>query len=124
MSLFDVSAELVAKAIEDVGQQLKMLEHSGLLRGSLSMEQQLALVSGATTVKECLEGACYVQECVPENLELKKEIFKMIDEIVGEDAILASSTSCILPSLFTEELKHRGQTIVAHPVTITKYVFT
>lgn len=59
----------------------------------------------------------FIQECVPENLELKKKVLGDIDEIVGDDVIIASSTSCLTPSSMTEHFKHRHNMVVAHPVS-------
>lgn len=73
---------------------------------------------GSSTLKECVEGAFYIQECIPENVEMKKKLFKELDELVQPCTIMASSTSCILPSLFSETLKNKENVIVAHPVSL------
>lgn len=53
---------------------------------------------------------------MPEKLDLKVKVLKQVDEFVTDQTIIASSTSCIMPSKFTGELKHKAQCIVAHPV--------
>ena len=62
------------------------------------------------------------QECIPESVSLKQQVFSDLDQLVGDNVILASSTSCILPSTFTEQLKHRSHCLVAHPVCFTSLV--
>ena len=44
-------------------------------------------------------------------------MFADLDQLATDTMILASSTSCIVPSSFTSELAHRSQCIVAHPVS-------
>ncbi|XP_042312448.1 lambda-crystallin homolog isoform X2 [Sceloporus undulatus] len=102
--------------------QMKELEKTGMLKGSLKADQQLSLITGCTDLKEAIEGAIHIQECTPEDLELKKKIFGQLDLIVSNDVVLSSSTSCLLPSKLFTGLKHVNQCIVAHPVNPPYYV--
>jgi L-gulonate 3-dehydrogenase len=61
-------------------------------------------------------GVAWVQENLPETLEAKREIFGALDRLAPADAVLASSTSAIPASRFTEQLAGRARCLVAHPV--------
>lgn len=121
--LYDISQEIVDKALANIQDQLQDLEAENSLRGDLSAAEQSALITGAIDLEEAVGSAGYVQECVPESLDLKLKVWAAIDESVTDDkAILATSTSCILPSKISENLKHREQFIVAHPVNPPYFV--
>ena len=57
-----------------------------------------------------------MQENAPERLDVKKAIFSELDRLAPQSAVLASSTSAILPSRFTEHLAHRHRCLVIHPI--------
>lgn len=75
-----------------------------------------ARVTVAKSLAEAADGAALVQENGPENVEAKRAIFAELDRAAPKDAILASSTSAIVASLFTEDLPGRARCLVAHPV--------
>lgn len=122
VSLYDIKEEILQKALDDINSQLKELEQTGALKGSLSADDQIKLISTTTDLKECVKDAKLVQENVPEVLELKQKTFKELDDIVTDDTILISSTSAMPASKFTEDLKHRSRCLVAHPLNPPYYV--
>ena len=75
-----------------------------------------ARVSVAATLEECLDGAVHVQENGPERVEVKRETFARLDALAAPAVVLASSTSGIPASAFTEGLAGRARCLVAHPV--------
>jgi len=63
-----------------------------------------------------LAGVDWVQENLPETAEVKREVFALLDRHAPREAVLASSTSAIPASQFTEPLAGRARCLVAHPV--------
>ncbi|ELK18769.1 Lambda-crystallin like protein [Pteropus alecto] len=122
VKLYDIEQQKITNSLENIRKEIKLLEQSGSLKGALSAHQQLSLISGCRDIQEAVEGAMHIQECVPEDLKLKKEIFARLDGLVGDDVVLSSSTSCLLPSRLFTGLAHVQQCIVAHPVNPPYYV--
>ncbi|XP_065586183.1 lambda-crystallin homolog [Cyrtonyx montezumae] len=122
VKLYDIAQQQLTTALENIRKQMKELEESGFLKGTLSAEKQLSFISVYTDLKAAVEGAAFIQECTPENLELKKKIFSQLDLIVDDYVILSSSTSCLLPSKLFTGLKHVKQCIVSHPVNPPYFV--
>lgn len=105
--LYDILPAQVETALKETQKELLSLESKGLLRGKLNASQQFACLSGTTDLKELVKGAIFIQECIPERLDMKTELYKKLDEIVGDNTIMSSSTSTFLPSLFSKDLKHQ-----------------
>ena len=76
----------------------------------------LARVRVATSLADALAGVAFVQENGPEDALTKRAIFAELDRLAPPDALLASSTSAIPCSSFTETLAGRARCLVAHPV--------
>jgi 3-hydroxyacyl-CoA dehydrogenase len=76
----------------------------------------LARIRTETTLPAALQGACLVQECAYETLEIKRAVFAELDRHAAADTILASSTSWLKASEFSEGLAGRARVLVAHPV--------
>ena len=67
------------------------------------------------TIQEAVDGTVFIEECIPENLELKRNILNEIETGAATDAPIGSSTSGIRPSEMQSEMKHPGRLLVTHP---------
>jgi len=67
-------------------------------------------------LEDALQGVSFVQESGPELVEIKQAIFAELDRLAPPDAILASSSSAIVASRFSEALPGRARCLIGHPV--------
>lgn len=122
VKIYDIVPEQVENGLKRIESELKRLEKDNLLRGTSTAEQQFKCITGTTDIKELVKDAVYIQECIPENLDLKRKVYSQLDAIVEDKTILASSTSTFLPSVLSKDLKHKENFVIAHPVNPPYYV--
>ena len=113
--LFDANHKAVVSALSTVESMLRTLEQRGMLKGQAAADVR-SRITGAATLEAALAGAAHVQENVPENLGVKREMFAKLDAASEKNAVLASSSSGILPSRISAELAGKSRCLVAHPI--------
>ena len=113
--MWDQSPAVTGGARDYIEGVLGDLATNDLLRGQ-SVDTVLARIAIVAELAEALAGATHVQENTPENLDVKREVFSLIDRLAGSQTIIASSTSALLPSKFTDHLQGRHRCLVVHPI--------
>jgi 3-hydroxyacyl-CoA dehydrogenase len=113
--LWDNAAGAADKAVSYISGVLDDLAANDLLNRQ-APAAVLSRIKAVAGLDELLELATHVQENTPEDLGTKIKVFQQLDALARPDAVLASSTSALLPSRFTEGLKGRGRCLVVHPI--------
>jgi 3-hydroxyacyl-CoA dehydrogenase len=114
VALYDADCAALRASLDALDTALADLEAAELLDEEPRTVR--GRIEGAGSLAECLRGAGYVQENIAENLAAKKELFAEADRLAADETILASSTSTIPASQWSEALAGRARCIVAHPV--------
>jgi L-gulonate 3-dehydrogenase len=100
-------------AIDLIRNELHALARHGLADDP---DGAAARLSVARSVEAAVDGVEFVQENGPELVEQKTAIFAELDRLAPPSAVLASSTSAITASRFTEALPGRHRCLIGHPV--------
>ena len=111
--LYDAEPAALKQAHDAIAARLQDLAGFGLVSDPHAVAGRIGYVTG---LAEALDGAAYVQESTPERVEVKRAVFSVLDRLAAPDAILASSTSGIPASSFTEHVAGRQRCLVAHPI--------
>jgi L-gulonate 3-dehydrogenase len=109
----DPDAGRRAAAPQEIAERLADLAHFGLVAeaGAAILDR----VVFTAELAEAVAGADLVQECAPERLEVKRQLFAELDRLAPPSAVLASSSSAIRPSAFAAGLPGQARCLVAHP---------
>ncbi|HEY7043998.1 MAG TPA: 3-hydroxybutyryl-CoA dehydrogenase [Nocardioidaceae bacterium] len=109
----------VEQSDEQVERGLAHVQHStdrAKKRGKLGEEEQQAIFDRLTTTTSLadLKDCDLVVEAVLEHLDLKREIFQRLDEIVRPDAVLATNTSSLSVTEISAATSNPGRVIGMH----------
>ena len=119
----DIDAERVERGLAGVRAQVEKM----VSRGRLSAEdgEALAGLITADTDKAVYADADIVIEAVFEELEVKRTVFRELEGIVREDAILMTNTSSLSVAAMAEVLEHPERLVGFHffnPVAVMPLV--
>ena len=110
VNLFDPDPEAARKMSEVMENARASLPQLADIR--LPEEGRLVICD---SLEEAVSKALWIQESIPERLEIKRTAFADIQTYCRDDAVIASSTSGFKPSELRAEAKQPDQIIVAHP---------
>ncbi len=103
---------------EDVRQKVnEVLVNAAVAMDKLSDAPRPAsgVVRFCDSVEQAVIDVSLIIEAVPERLEIKQSVYKQIEKSAKPTALIASSTSGILPSDLQRELQYPDRFLVAHP---------
>lgn len=121
--IFDTSGEAIDKGMAQIE---KFLARS-VDKGRMEDQQRIAILG---RIKRCdkledLAPAKLVIEAIVENIDIKRSVFGQLEDILAEDAILASNTSSISITEIAARLKRPERMVGMHffnPAPVMKLV--
>lgn len=112
--LWDQFPQQTTQALTFIADRLPELRAAGLLADD--PDAVMKRIHPMQSMWDAVKGADYIQENGPERADIKKPLFAELERAADPDTIIASSSSGIPASAFTEELKTRNRCLIAHPV--------
>jgi 3-hydroxyacyl-CoA dehydrogenase len=104
VNLIDVSESHMEAAVQKIRFYLE----------SVSDIEDLNYLSTFMDIKQGLNGVDFVIEAISENLLLKQELFKQLDDICPPSVILASNTSSIPITQLAQFVNHKERIVGTH----------
>ncbi len=113
VALYDVISK--DKMQENIQKVIDIMVEAGAVEETVAAEK-MKTVTYFNDLKEALrDGADMVQECVPEKIDLKKSTYRTVQEVLGKNTIICSSTSAMFPSALQEGALYPENIVVGHP---------
>jgi 3-hydroxybutyryl-CoA dehydrogenase len=124
VNLIDVSQPQLDKALATLSKNLDRQVSKAQIDEATKAEA-LSNITTHTSIADGIKDVELIVEAATENVDLKLKIFKQLDELAGENCILASNTSSISITKIAAVTKRPSKVIGMHfmnPVPVMKLV--
>lgn len=99
--------------INNFNRNVNDMVQEGFLESSRA-ESIYRLLKVTDDLVEAGKDAHFIMEAIPEQLELKQDMFAKLEEICPQQTIFASNTSTLLPTALSQKMYHKERLLVAH----------
>ena len=113
VNLVDRESAFVDRGVANIKTSLARFVKSGKVTEPQS-SAALQRIQSMISLPKAVEGADFIIEAVPEDFQLKQEIFRSIDEAAGDDAIFATNTSQLSITAIASAVKNPERVIGMH----------
>ncbi|MEM2083753.1 MAG: 3-hydroxyacyl-CoA dehydrogenase, partial [Nitrososphaerota archaeon] len=98
--------------IEQINWSLKKFSEKKIIKEEIN--KILSRIKTITSIEKAAKNSDFIIEAVPEKIDLKKQIFKILDESAPKHAILATNTSSLSITEISEVTKRPEKVIGMH----------
>ncbi len=99
-------------AWREIARDLRLMADEDVI-GAQRVDETLARITSHTGF-DALGGVGFVQEALPEIVELKREVFARVSAVVDDDTIIASGSSTISPKHLIDAVKGPERFVAVH----------
>ena len=111
ISIYDVKGADVLGAIRE---NMKQLEKHGILKASEVEERMGRMSFTADFDAPCFAEADFIEEAVFEDMQLKQDLFKQLEEKCRKDTIFATNSSVMSPTEIAAKITHKERLVGTH----------
>ncbi len=113
VTLIDISEALLNKAVQQIRSNLSTFVEFGMTTPE-GAKEALSRIKTSRNLKKAGEQSDFVVEALPEVMDLKKRIFKELEEYSPPQTIIATNTSGLSLTEMVSGMKRRDRAIIAH----------
>lgn len=109
----DVSAEVARENLERILDETRRFADDGLFPAD-AVERVRTHLHAAASLEEAVDGADFIEEAVPEKIDIKHDTLRRISEAARPDAVIGSNTSTILIATLAEAVSGPERFVGVH----------
>lgn len=111
--IYAIDEREAERAAESIQKKIDILVQSGLLSEDDS-KQLLHHIHFTTSLMDCIKDTDFIIEAVPENLQIKKDLYQLLEGVIPANVPIASNTSGIPTSSLSLEMLYPERFIITH----------
>jgi 3-hydroxybutyryl-CoA dehydrogenase len=113
VTMHDMNETLLGNAKQRIRLNLKALSGMGFEKEN-SIDEIVSRIASTVDLAEAVHGADFVIESVPENLQIKREVFRKMASYAPSGAILASNSSMLTISDIGRDVENKERLVITH----------